>query len=79
MTFPKMRDDASQKLPSMIRMCRRLCYLIDACWFSTLLCLGTVLREVSNSHPQTALYHLLLLPFHLLYSPSSSPPSRPSH
>lgn len=70
MTFLKMRDDASQKLPSMIRACRCLCFLIHACRFSPLLCLRVVVREVSDFHLLITSSLLLLL----LLSPSSSPP-----
>lgn len=69
MTFLKMRDDASQKLPLMICACRCLCFLIHACRFSHLVCLGVVVREVSDAHLQIALYHLLFSPL-----PPSPPP-----
>lgn len=62
LAFLKMRDDASQ-LPSMIHWCRSSRFWIHAigvCFFPPLLCLGVVVREVSNTHLQIPPYQILL-------------------
>ena len=48
MTFLKMRDDASQKPPSMILVPVLAFFLTVACRFSLLLSLRVVVREVSD-------------------------------
>lgn len=79
MTFLRMRDDASQKLPSVIRGCPCLCFLIRACRFCPLFCIGggvsvsslNLLYFTSSSSPS-----FLPLPPPLI---SSSPPPCSSH
>lgn len=58
MTFLKMRDDASQKLPSVICAWRRFWFLIHAC-------LSLAMDKMSDRHLQ-------VFPNHLFRSSSSS-------
>lgn len=58
MTFLKMRDDASQKLPSMMRVCRCLCFLIYPSRFSFLLSHWSWHWDVSDCRLQISPHRL---------------------